>query len=150
MTAGTGSATPPSFCFHVWPLRAGRSLFGLGRVAQKQGETERAAALYRESLDRYRKTGRKPEVARSVEALASLMSVQGQRERAARLFGAAEALREAAGAPIPPGDRVDYEREVAAARAAPGEDAFSVVRAEGRAMALKHAIAFALEEPVGE
>lgn len=145
-----GRGVSPGFHFHVWPLTAGGSLLGLGRVAQKQGDTERAAALYRESLVRYRKTSRKPEIARSVEALASLIGVQGQPERAGRLFGAAEAFREAAGAPIPPGDRVDYERAVAAVLAALGEEAFSAARAEGRAMTLKHAIAYALDEPAGE
>ena len=64
----------------------------------------------------------------------------------ARVFGATEALREAICAPMPPVERPDYDRAVAAARAQLGEVAFSSGWAEGRAMTLEQAIAHALEQ----
>jgi hypothetical protein len=69
-----------------------------------------------------------------------------QPEKAARVFGAAEALREAIGAPVPPVERPDYDRAVAAARARLGEVAFSSGWAEGRAMTLEQAMSYALKE----
>jgi predicted ATPase len=46
----------------------------------------------------------------SLEAMASMMAVQGEPTWAAQLWGAAEALRERLGTPMPPVDRADYER----------------------------------------
>ena len=57
----------------------------------------------------------------SLEAFATLDAVQRYFNRALRLWGAAEALREATGAPLPPQARVDYDRLVAQARAALSE-----------------------------
>jgi predicted neutral ceramidase superfamily lipid hydrolase len=70
---------------------------------------------------------------------------QGQPKRAAWLFGAAEALRETSGASIPPVDRADYDRILAAVRAQLDEQTFAAAWAEGRAMTLEQAIAYALE-----
>jgi hypothetical protein len=66
-------------------------------------------------------------------------------ERTARLLGAAEALRAAIGLPLPPAERPDYERTVAAARAQLDEAAFATAWAQGRAMSLDQLVAYALE-----
>lgn len=65
-------------------------------------------------------------------------------QRAARLFGAAAALRERAGAAAAARDRAKFERDVAAVRATLGPPAFDAAWAEGRAMPLDQAIAYAL------
>jgi non-specific serine/threonine protein kinase len=63
----------------------------------------------------------------------------------AGLWGAAERLREAIGAPLPPNEQRRRERQVAVARAALGDDAaFDRAWQEGRAMTLEQAIAGAL------
>jgi DNA-binding CsgD family transcriptional regulator len=59
---------------------------------------------------------------------------------AARLWGAAESLREAIGRPMPPVYRAEYERSVAAARAQLGEKAFAAAWAEGRTMTPEQAL----------
>ncbi len=66
-------------------------------------------------------------------------------ERAARLWGAAEALREVIGSPRPPNEREEYERGLATVREALGEEVFSAAWAEGRAMSLEQAIEYALQ-----
>lgn len=53
-----------------------------------------------------------------LEELAGIASAQGQPERAARLFGAAEAARRLLDTPLPLNKRPRYERLVAAARPA--------------------------------
>jgi tetratricopeptide (TPR) repeat protein len=63
-------------------------------------------------------------VALLLEGLAALAGAKGNAGRAARLWGAAEALREDAGAPNSPVDLPVHERNVAAARAQMDETAW--------------------------
>src|SRR5437763_1832233 len=56
----------------------------------------------------------------------------------------ADALRERRGAMRSPGEREDYSRRLAEARAAAGEEAFAAVWAEGRQMTSAQALACAL------
>jgi hypothetical protein len=67
-----------------------------------------------------------------------------QPERAARLFGAAEALHEAIGKPLPPFLRADYDRDVAAVHAQLDDATFDAAWAAGQALSLEQAIAEAL------
>jgi DNA-binding CsgD family transcriptional regulator len=69
--------------------------------------------------------------------LASLPSVLW----AAQLWGAAEALRETMGAPLPPVERATYEARVAAARSSIGKRIFSAYWAQGRSMTPEQALA---------
>jgi hypothetical protein len=116
-------------------------------LAYRQGDYAAARSLHEEGLAIFRELGDKGGIAQSLESLAGLAAVWGRGlERAARLWGAAAALREAIGAPLPPSEREKYEREVGAARAALGEEAFASAWAEGEAMTLEQAIAYALED----
>jgi DNA-binding CsgD family transcriptional regulator len=60
---------------------------------------------------------------------------------AIQLWGAAQSLRQAIGAPIPPVDRATYERCMATARAQLGEKAFAKAWAEGQTMILEQILA---------
>lgn len=66
-------------------------------------------------------------------------------ERAAWLWGAAEALRQSIGAREAPASRATRERLIAQAREQLGEAAFAAKWAEGRAMTMEQAVAYALE-----
>ena len=115
-------------------------------MALARGEYERAGGLYRESLALQREVGEKRDIAECLEGLAGVAGEQGRAERATRLLGAAEALREEVGAPLPPADRARYERSVAAVRAGLDEETFESAWAQGRAMPLEQAVAYALDE----
>ncbi len=78
--------------------------------------------------------------------MAWLAVATGQSARAAQLGGAAEALREALGAALHPVLRPGHARAVQAVREALGEDACAAAWAEGQAMTLEQAVAYALEE----
>ncbi|HSH77162.1 MAG TPA: hypothetical protein VLA19_01370 [Herpetosiphonaceae bacterium] len=67
----------------------------------------------------------------------------------ALFFGAAEALLEPSGELLPPAERSKHERHVAIARAQMDEAAWQAAWAEGRAMTLEQAVAYALEDTVG-
>jgi hypothetical protein len=115
-------------------------------VAREHGDCGQVAGLYRESLALYRTVGDKVGVALALDGLAEVACLQGSSQRAARLYGAAAALRDAIGAPRPPEERLDYEHDVAALRTALGDDAFTAAWAAGRALPLEQAIAEALAD----
>jgi predicted ATPase/class 3 adenylate cyclase len=131
----------------VWDKQGiAKSLCGLGIVVRDQGDLGAARVLIEESLVIFRELGDKEGIAYNLEGLAAVAVAQAQSERAACLFGAAEALREAMGAPLPPAHRAAHDRSVAAVRAALREEAFTAAWAAGRAMPLAQAIEYALQE----
>jgi DNA-binding CsgD family transcriptional regulator len=123
------------------------SLYNLARVAQAQGDNERAAGLYAGGLTLAVELGDKANAAYCLEGLARVTSARGDHEGAARTFGAAEALLEAAGDPLyaHAQDRADYERAVDALRSRLGEEALRTAWSGGRRMEMEEAVEYALE-----
>jgi predicted ATPase/DNA-binding SARP family transcriptional activator len=115
-----------------------------GQLAQRHGDYERATVLCAEGLALFRDIGDKRGAPTCLEALAALASAQGQPDRAARLFGPAQTVREAGGFALPPADRAECERGMAAVRARLGEKAFAAAWAAGREMTLEEAVDYAL------
>jgi hypothetical protein len=83
-----------------------------------------------------------------LDTLARVTARLGRPDRAARMLGAAEALREVMGmrafARSADYQRTDYEDVLAATRAALGDEAFASAWAEGRMMTVEDAVAYAL------
>jgi predicted ATPase/class 3 adenylate cyclase len=121
------------------------SLYAFAQVVGASGDDARSQSLYEEGIAVARKTGNR-HVAFGLEGLARVVAVQGELSWAARLWGAAETLRETIGAPIPPVERPAYESSVTAARAQLGEKLFATAWAEGRLMTPEQALA--AREPV--
>jgi ATP/maltotriose-dependent transcriptional regulator MalT len=117
------------------------SLYLLAQVEACQGDHAAARALYEESLAIAKKWNYKLHIASYLEGLASVVVVQGEPAWAAQLWGAAKAVRDAMGAPLPPVERADYERSAATARSRLGEEAFSSAWTEGRTMTLEQVLA---------
>jgi hypothetical protein len=116
-------------------------------VAYRRGDNGRAAALLGEALLISRDIGAREVVAIVLETLAWVTAASDQAELAARLGGAAEALREVIGAPVPPDERADHEQAMQAMRQALGEAGFAAAWAAGRMLPLETAIAEALAAP---
>ncbi len=124
------------------------SLSALGNVASAQGDNASARALHEETLTIYRELGDRRGIARSLVGLAYVAFALACPGRAARIWAGAERLRETIGEKLPPSDCAGYDRQVAAARAAIGDDAtFDLAWQEGRAMTLERAIEYALNKP---
>lgn len=117
------------------------ALMGLANAAMVQGDFAAACDLSQESLLILQRIYYQELVPPCLEGLAAVVAAQGEPLWAARLWGAAEALREAIGTPVPPVYRLDYERVVAKARAELGNETFDRARAEGRTMTLEQAVA---------
>ena len=120
------------------------SLNQLGVLAHREGDHRRAADQLRESLEIHRNLGDRWRAASVLEGLAEAFCAQGHLEPAARLFGAAEAVREAISVPVPLCERSDHEESISATRGALGETAFEASFSEGRDMSSEQAIEYAL------
>jgi predicted ATPase/class 3 adenylate cyclase len=119
------------------------SLNDLGLIATEQGLHAAARALHDESLAISLELGDRWGIAWSLEGLAYVAVGFGQPDRAARMWGAMERLREEIGAPITLSERPRYERRVTSARSAIGDAAFELARQEGRSMTLEQVIQYA-------
>ena len=117
------------------------SLSLLGKVKVRQGDFASARGLYEESLRIAIGVGGKVSIPTYLEGLAGVVAIQGEIVWAAQLWGAAEALRDAMGTPIPPIDRTDYEHAVVSARDQLGEKAFAAAWSQGRNMTPEQALA---------
>jgi predicted ATPase/class 3 adenylate cyclase len=117
------------------------SLAALGRIKAYQGDVAAALAYYEQSLTLAREFHDDWLLAYCLEGWASVVARQEKCAWAARLWGAAESLRERCGIPLPPDEREYYEPAVAAARTHLGEQAFAAAWAEGRAMTLEQVLA---------
>jgi non-specific serine/threonine protein kinase len=82
----------------------------------------------------------------SVEAFASIAFKERRSSQAATFWGAAAILREKINSPMPTYEHNKYERNVAEARLALGEEAFSAAWERGRAMTMDEAVALAIGE----
>ena len=124
----------------------GYSLFMLASVAHERGDLTTAGAVYREALGLAGEIGDRLCVRMVMPGLAGVAAMEGDAARALRLAGAAAALQERAGFSAFPPIRERQERWLASARQALDAQEQAAVWAEGRAMELKQATAYALEE----
>lgn len=127
-----------------WPEQA-FALLARGDVARAKGALTTATEYYTRSLRLVLKNRQQPDVAERLEGFAKLAVAAGRPLRAARLFGAAQALRDRIGTPIPAVERADYDGAVAQARAQLGTTTFDAAWNEGLGMDWKQAAAYALE-----
>jgi predicted ATPase/transcriptional regulator with XRE-family HTH domain len=116
-------------------------------IAQLQDDDAGTADLLRESVRLLAALRATWSLVYGVFGLAGVAARQGQPERAARLFGAAEALREKTGAvPAFPATQNLYERDLANVRAQLDTETLGAAWAKGRAMTLEEVVAEALVE----
>jgi tetratricopeptide (TPR) repeat protein len=114
----------------------------LGELAEEQGRYAEAHGLYTESLDLYRTLEERRGIALCLDSLASLLLTRAEADSAVRLWGAADALRDALGVPRPPLVHEKYERQQAQARRLLEDETFAACWAEGRRLPWEQAVAF--------
>jgi hypothetical protein len=121
-------------------LRIGFGLLDLGIVARRRGDYVAATAYVVESLAPWRRVGNDRGVAHALEELAVIAAACGEAMGAARLAGAASALREAIAMPRPPRQQADLDGGLAPAKAALGEAAFAAAWQAGRDLPVDDAL----------
>jgi predicted ATPase/DNA-binding CsgD family transcriptional regulator len=123
------------------------SLAALGKVLAAEGDYTAARTCYEESLVLSSELGEKWVIAACLLGLGEVVAAQRQLAWAAQLWGAAEAIRNATGIPIPPVEFADYERSLSAARVHLGERAFAAAWAQGRSMTPEQALTAQGQKP---
>ena len=117
-----------------------RVLTNLGDLALSDGDFAEARGLYRRSLAIRQDLGDMPGLASAMENLARAFAADDA-EAAAHLHGAAESLREAIRAMVPPQAAAAHDQDLADLEARLGSDRFEAGRREGRLMTPNEALA---------
>ncbi len=117
---------------------------GLAHLARTLGEAGRALVLYQDGLRASLAIGDLRCLAECLEGVAGVLCAHGQPNGATQLLAAASLLRRTVGAPLPPADRHDHDRTLAATVAALGEDGFSAAWQQGEALSREGVVALAL------
>jgi tetratricopeptide (TPR) repeat protein len=120
-----------------------------GHAERMAGNLPAAKAIYQETVKRWQELGNRSAVAHELECFGSIAIAEEQPERAGRLFGAAEALREQCQSPMTDEERVEYDRWVAQVREALAQSDYEAAWTEGRGMTMDRAVALAREQEKG-
>ena len=113
------------------------ALLGLAGATAMQGDFAAACDLYQETFKILQRIQYEELIPSCLEGLAAVAVAQGELVWAAHLWGAAEALREAIGTPLPPIYAAEYRRAVDAARTQLDEETFAAAWTQGRSMRLE-------------
>ena len=119
------------------------ALLHLARLARDEGDPARADALYRRAMPTGAEEGDIPSTGSTatwLEGLGAIAVGDGRPDRAARLLGAADALRQAIGTPLPAHEAADRNDTIAGCSAALGEDRFRAAFTAGARLSLADAV----------
>ncbi len=121
-------------------------LCNLGFLAMHRDAINEAKQLFRKGLMKSKQLGHdKRLIVTAVLLLAGAIAASGELERAARLFGASDALFKPTGVGLSPSDQPEHERVLAGVRGRLNAATFQRCWNEGRALSLEQAVAYALE-----
>jgi predicted ATPase len=115
---------------------SGNSLIDLARIALMRKDRPQARRMLRESIDLLRKAGVRHDIADALEGLGDVAIAEERLESAARLFGAADAIREVSGTVPAPRDRDSHARTLAELRTRIDPAIFRAAWISGRAARL--------------
>ena len=112
-------------------------------IALAQGESGQAARDAHDALATAADTGAFLRVPDAIECLARLAAGDGAHQHAARLFGAAAAIRDDKGIARFPMYQVSYDAAVESSRKTLGQEAFGAACAEGAGLSIEAALSYA-------
>jgi predicted ATPase/DNA-binding NarL/FixJ family response regulator len=124
---------------------SGMVLHNLGHVADHRRQYDEAYDLFAESLRLFYELRNKRDIAYCLSALAGVFGSRRQPERAAMLFAAAHDLSSTISSHLDPADLIEYERNLAGAKAQLNPPAWERAWRRGQNMTLDEAVAYALE-----
>lgn len=118
-------------------------LFSLGAIARAEGDATKASSLLGEALVIAREVNETDMIASVFEGVAGLTVDRGKAEAAAKLFSAADALRESRNSRLPTVIRASIDQDLESVRAQIAPETFEKSWAEGRAMSIEDALRLA-------
>jgi len=128
------------------PVQEAIGLAGLSFLAYSHGDVPTAARLARQALALVHDIGHPRYIGFALDLLGVIAAAQGQTERAGRLFGAAEGVLEHLHSHLGWREmilRPLHDRQVTAAQSGPAAERFAAAWANGRALPLEEAVAYA-------
>jgi predicted ATPase/class 3 adenylate cyclase len=116
----------------------------IAHVERAMGNYSSAKNTYRETIRIFQDHGNRPAVAHQLECFAMIAIVEEEPQRAAKLFGAAEAIREVTGHKPTDEEEAEESQFMSRLRSMVPEAEFNALWAEGRALTMEQAIQLAL------
>ena len=116
----------------------------IAHVERHIGNLSQAKIIYLETIKGWQLIGNRAAIAHQLECFSFLALADEEPQHAAKLFGAAEALREKSQSPMADNERNEYERSIAQLHTMLPEAEFNALWAEGRSMTMEQAIQLAL------
>jgi hypothetical protein len=121
-----------------------RGLMNLGEAKMEQGGFKEAHRLIVESIHLALEIGSRWDIADLLEIMAAIATGYEHPHEAAVIFGSAEYLREVLGTPLPPAEKVFYDRRVATLKERLSPEDLRESWDKGRMFDLDQAVAYAL------
>jgi hypothetical protein len=118
----------------------------LGHIARHMGNIGEAKKIYNQTLRDWKNLGNRGAIAHQLECFAFVAMSEEEPQRAAKLLGAAETLRNKAHAPMADDEQSEYDRSLVQLRSMLTETEFNSLWSEGRTTTVEQAIQFALGE----
>ncbi len=115
-------------------------LNNLGNIERYAGNLDRASELYREGLNEKLRLEDEWAISYTLDGFAAIESRRHNAINAARLYGAASAIRERLGTPLEPIKRAQYDAEVAEARGLLPAAEFECAWRDGAALTVAEAV----------
>jgi non-specific serine/threonine protein kinase len=116
----------------------------LAHALRRQGKWEQALPIYHESIQYFQDIGHEPAVANQLECFAYIATVLEKPKKAARLLGAAQAIRVRTASPINiPWEEAEYDLAMKQLAEVLGMADRDAALAEGRSMTLDEAVTLA-------
>lgn len=116
------------------------ALFNLGSVSCMAGDAEKAEIQFIESIKIAKTLGSIRAVADCLDGFGYAATVSGNFEKSAKLFGAAEALRESVGFEIQNVDKIFRDHFIEITKNSIGENLFVEYRNQGRKISMEEAL----------
>ncbi|MEA2520253.1 MAG: hypothetical protein QOF49_2333 [Chloroflexota bacterium] len=116
----------------------------MAHAARRAGAIDEALALYRISIGRWVRTGHRGAIAHQLESIAFALIVRGEADRAARLLGAAGAIREVPRSPMVQAEQLEHDEWLARLRSEAGDAVVDAGLAAGRRLTMDEAVALAI------
>jgi predicted ATPase/class 3 adenylate cyclase len=117
----------------------------IAHTQRAMGNYSDARKTYQETIRVFQDSGNRPAVAHQLECFAMLAILDEEPQRAARLFGAAEAIRDLTGHKRTDEEEVEEAQFITRLRAMLSETEFKILWGEGKTMTMEQAIKLALD-----
>ena len=116
----------------------------LAHLERLEGNIQKAEMMYQKTIVEWQAIGHRGAVANQLECFAFIAKARGENDRAVRLLGAAQSLREDASMPMSSAEQVEYQRVRDELQNSTDERVLAEAWADGRATSMMQAVELAL------